>query len=147
MSPLPSARRPSSIVAALSRTGACVAALLCVPVVAAADDSAAIEDLRQQLRSLQQRVEQLEAGMQTQQAAVEAVQPLRPVAGGWRQAQNWRLLEKGQEGHVVEGFLGEPDNTRRVAKFEYWEYGDGLLRFYLGRLKSWELPAGLEHGG
>ncbi|MCB1772968.1 MAG: hypothetical protein KDI88_05090 [Gammaproteobacteria bacterium] len=110
--------------------------------VAAADPE--IEALKQQLLDLQQRVEKLEAGLATTDAAVEAVKPPEVVPGGWRKQANWRVLDKGMETHRVEEILGAADSTRRVGKFEYWEYGNGLLRFYLGRLKSWEIPDGID---
>jgi hypothetical protein len=48
------------------------------------------------------------------------------------------------EPYRVEEILGEAEAERRVKKFEYWSYGNGILRFYLGRLKSWEVPDGLD---
>jgi hypothetical protein len=130
--------RPVSIVSGL----VLAASLLVSAHVAAADPE--IEALRQQVLELQQRVEKLEAGLATTDAAVVAVQPPKVVPGGWRKQANWRVLDKGMEEHRVEEILGAPESTRRANKFEYWSYGNGLLRFYFGRLKSWEIPDGIE---
>lgn len=119
-----------------------VASLFVSMQVAAADPE--IEALKQQLLNLQQRVEKLEAGLASTDAAVDAVQPPKVVPGGWRKQANWRVLDKGMETHRVEEILGEAESTRKVNKFEYWSYGNGLLRFYFGRLKSWEIPDGID---
>lgn len=113
-----------------------------VPGAAVADLSAEVELLRQQMRDLQARVEQLEGRVQ-QGLPVNRALDVQPVEGGWRQAFNWSLLERGMEPSRVSQVLGEPARRRSVSKFDYWHYGeDGLLRFYLNRLKSWEVPAG-----
>ena len=102
-----------------------------------------IESLQQQVEELRARVERLEAGQSAAAARGMAV-ALDPVPGGWRREANWLLLAAGMEMHDVEAILGEPDVTRRVGKFRHWQYGeDGLLRFYFGRLKSWETASGL----
>lgn len=103
-------------------------------------NSAEIEVLRQQVRDLQARVEKLESGMQRAEAAAIVVGAVDPVPGGWRKEENWRLLTRGLPTTRVVEILGEPDDTRTIKKFEYWEYGDGLTRFYMGRLKSWDIP-------
>jgi len=95
-------------------------------------------------QDLQQRVEKLESDLASTDAAVVAVQPPKVVPGGWRKQANWRVLDKGMEKHRVEEILGPREGSRRVGKFEYWSYGNGLLRFYFGRLKSWEIPDGIE---
>jgi len=103
-----------------------------------------IEALKRQLLDLQQRVEKLESGLASTDAVVDAVQPPKVVPGGWRKQANWRALDKGMEKHRVEEILGPREGSRRVGKFEYWSYGNGVLRFYFGRLKSWEIPDGIE---
>lgn len=114
-----------------------------VPGSAAADLSAEVELLRQQLGELQARVEQLEGRVQ-QGLPVNRALEVQPVEGGWRQEFNWSLLDRGMQTSRVSEILGEPGRKRSVSKFDYWHYGDdGLLRFYLGRLKSWEVPAGV----
>lgn len=102
-----------------------------------------VEVLKRQMRALEQRVERLEAELAGTRDAVQAAVPAQPVAGGWRSAHNWQLLERGMESHDVQAILGEPSDTRRISKFEHWIYSDGLLRFYLGRLKSWEPASGI----
>jgi hypothetical protein len=113
------------------------------PGAIAADLSAEVELLRQQVRDLQTRVEQLEGRVQ-QGLPVNRALEVQPVEGGWRQEFNWSLLDRGMQTSRVSEILGEPERKRSVSKFDYWHYGDdGLLRFYLGRLKSWEVPAGI----
>ncbi len=113
-----------------------------------ASDRQLIESLQQEVRELRERVERLEAERQQPATAApppvaQPVPPAEPVPGGWRTASNWGLLKKGQTDEEVAGILGEPDNRRPVRKFELWEYGDGIVRFYLRRLKSWEIPQGI----
>ena len=130
--------------AAVSALGRCRAAplvlLLCgsAPVVAA--DAGDIEALRQQLVELQARVAALEARL----GDVAVVVAADPVPGGWHKAVNWSLLESGMEAHRVVEILGEPDSRKRVSKFEFWTYGDSKMSLYMGRLKKWEIPSGIE---
>jgi hypothetical protein len=125
--------------------GAASALFACwlVPGSAAADLSAEVELLRQQVRDLQARVEQIEGRVQ-QGLPVNRALEVQPVAGGWREEFNWSLLDSGMQTFRVSEILGEPERRRSVSKFDYWHYGeDGLLRFYMGRLKSWEVPGGI----
>jgi hypothetical protein len=110
-----------------------------------ASDRQLIESLQQEVRELRKRVERLEAERERPAPApvAQPAPPSEPVPGGWRTASNWGLLQKGQTDEEVAGILGEPDNRRSVRKFELWEYGDGIVRFYLRRLKSWEMPQGV----
>lgn len=121
-------------------------ALLCgclAPAAVGADLSSEVERLHQQVSDLQARVQQLEERMD-QGVPVNRALEVQPVEGGWRQAFNWSLLDGGMQTSRVSEILGEPDRRRSVSKFEFWHYGDeGLLRFYLGRLKSWEIPSGI----
>lgn len=102
--------------------------------------SAEIETLKQQVLDLQKRVERLEGEIE-QGVPVNPARVVEPEPGGWRTAGNWNLLAKGMPYYEVIRILGEPDSTKTVRKFEYWYYGDGKLRLYLRRLKSWEVPA------
>ena len=125
--------------------GAALALLSCLwlSTAVAADLSAEVEVLRQQVRDLQARVERLEGQVQ-QGLPVNRALEVQPVAGGWREQLNWSLLDRGMETSRVSEILGEPERKRSVSKFDYWHYGDdGLLRFYLNRLKSWEVPSGI----
>jgi hypothetical protein len=128
------------------RSALYVGFIIGVPLCATADPSAQqqeIESLRQQLHELQARVERLEGNM----AAGVPVNPalkVQPVPGGWRKAVNWSLLSKDLTDYEVLEILGEPMNRKTVKKFEFWEYGDGKASLYMRRLKSWELPSGLE---
>ena len=99
--------------------------------------------MRQQILDLQKRVERLE-GKVEQGPPPSAVQELQPVAGGWRKAHNWKMLAEGMTPYRVKEILGEPERQKTVNKFEFWYYGDGKLRIYLRRLKSWDVPGGLE---
>jgi hypothetical protein len=120
-----------------------VLAFVSLPLAAA--ESTELERLRDRVVELETRVERLEAGLADTDATLEANKPPEPVPGGWRKAANWRVLEKGMEGWRVREILGAPDRSRQVSKFEYYSYGDeGLVRFYLGRVKSWDLPRGLD---
>jgi hypothetical protein len=121
------------------------AAGLSLPVSAEPADSGELERLRDRVSDLEARIERLEAGLADADAAIEAARPPEVVPGGWRKSANWRVIEKGQEGWRVREILGEPGDTWRVSKFEYYAYGEGgLVRFYLGRVKSWEVPDGLD---
>ena len=116
---------------------------LLAPAAATADLSAEVELLRQQVSDLQARVEQLEGRVQ-QGLPVNRALEVQPLACGWREEFNWSLLDGGMHTSRVSEILGEPERTRSVSKFDYWHYGeDGLLRFYLDRLKSWEVPTGI----
>lgn len=109
------------------------------PASILAADDAAIEALRQEIEDLRQRVQRLEGKF----ASAEAAKPAhvaKPVEGGWRVERNWNLLVAGMERSGVVEILGEPENTRRVGKFDFWEYGKGEVKLYLGRLKSWRKP-------
>lgn len=109
---------------------------------AVASDSARLDALEARVQELEERLARFEAIGEARLAGKDV--PPEPVEGGWRKAYNWGLLERGMEDYDVEAVLGEPDRTKRISKFDHWLYGDGRLRFYLGRLKSWELPSGLE---
>ena len=116
-----------------------------------ASDSQLIESLQREVRELRERVERLEAERQrpapaTTPLVAQPVPPAEPVPGGGRIASNWGLLKPGQTDEEVAEILGEPDNRRTIRKFELWEYGDGIVRFYLRRLKSWEMPEGIAGG-
>ena len=113
---------------------------LCGSVSAVAADAGDIEALRQQVVELQSRVTALEARL----GDVAVVVAADPVPGGWHKAVNWSLLEGVMEAHRVEEILGEPDSRKRVSKFEFWTYGDSKMSLYMGRLKKWEIPSGIE---
>ena len=119
--------------------------LLYVPFALAADESQQdqIEALRQQLRDLQERVERLESEVE-QAVPVNMAPKVEPVAGGWRKEHNWKLLAEGMSDYEVKAILGEPDRQKTVKKFEFWYYGDGNLRVYMRRLKSWDIPSGID---
>lgn len=123
-----------------------VSLLLCtsapLPVQAHEDDTE-IELLRQQILDLQKRVERLEGEVE-QGVPSSAAQALQPLAGGWRKAHNWKVLAEGMTAYRVKEVLGEPERQKTVKNFEFWYYGDGKVRLYLRRLKSWDLPSGLD---
>ena len=106
---------------------------------AAPTQNSEIEVLKQQIRDLQTRVERLEGDF-ADGIAVNPARKVEPEPGGWRTASNWKLLAKGMPYNEVIRILGEPESTKSVKKFEHWRYGDGILRLYLRRLKSWENP-------
>jgi len=133
--------------AVFSRAGPALLLMLLTvaPLQVAADESPPnreIEVLKEQIRDLQARVERLE--QQTRQGAKADQATPVPVPGGWRKAANWRLLTKGMTDYQVKEILGEPDADKTVKKFEFWEYGDGRARLYLRRLKSWDIPTGID---
>lgn len=102
---------------------------------AQAAESAEIDALKRELTALRQRVEKLEQEL----SLGVPVNPARKVEakpGGAATADNWRLLAKGMEKYRVIEILGEPVDTKSVSKFEIWDYPQGSVRFYLGRLKS-----------
>ena len=114
-----------------------------LPAADAAPEGPTTEELQQQIRELQTRVDRLEATIQ-QGVPVNPAQTVQPIPGGWKKEANWNLLTKGMTTHEVTEILAEPQRRRSVNKFEFWEYGDGLARFYLRRLKSWEIPTGTD---
>ena len=129
--------------------GLSLAALLAVPTsVSAAGGTPAeleIEALQQQILELRERVERLEARM-AQGIPVNRAEEVEPVPGGWRKAFNWNLLVRGMTMEEVIEILGEPQDRRSANKYEFWEYGDGLVRMYLRRLRSWDIPGGIDTG-
>ncbi len=141
---MPNRETPSSLALRLLVLLPLLGAALHSQAAEPTSDRQLIESLQQEVRELRERVERLEA--ERQQAAPPVAQPVPPAGptpGGWRTSSNWGLLEKGQTDEEVAAILGEPDNRRTVKKFELWEYGDGIVRFYLRRLKSWEIPQGV----
>lgn len=131
------------------RSGCAVGLLLTASGAAASDGVGAdeqLEALRQQLQALQVRVDSLEARLdgEVNAAIAAAASGPQPVEGGWRKAHNWSILDKGMGTTEVATILGEPQRQKTVSKFEYWFYGDGKVRFYLDRLKSWETPGGID---
>ncbi|MFM1891386.1 MAG: hypothetical protein RLZ44_463 [Pseudomonadota bacterium] len=107
---------------------------------ASAADSQEIEALKQQVRDLQLRVSRLEANAD-HGAGLDSGSALQPFPGGWREPDNWKLLGKGMEDHKVLEILGEPDHRKTVGKHEFWSYGDGTVKIYLGRLSGIEPPS------
>lgn len=114
-------------------------ATVLAPAGALAADDAAIEALRKEIADLRERVQKLE-GEISEGVAVNPAKVVQPVEGGWRAEQNWSLLMKGMDRYQVAEILGEAEDTRRISKFDIWEYGKGQVKFYLGRLKSWQKP-------
>lgn len=110
--------------------------------VAQAEPAADIQVLQQQVKDLQARVSLLEKKMFRQQVGGEGAE-LTPKPGGWKVGYNWQLMRSGLDRHQVRERLGEPENSHAVGKFTIWEYGDGQVKFYLGRVSSFE-PATLK---
>ena len=120
--------------------------LLLVQPAFAADgpsEDSEIEALKRQVLDLQTRLEHLEHRIE-QGVPVNMALEVEPVAGGWRKEYNWRLLSEGMTDKRVREILGEPDRQKTVKKFEFWYYGDGKVRVYMRRLKSWEIPGGID---
>ena len=142
---MPNTQTPSSFALRLLVLLPLLGAVLQSQAAEPASDRQLIESLQQEVRELRERVERLEAERERPAPApvAQPAPPAEPVPGGWRTASNWGLLQKGQTDEEVAGILGEPDNRRSVRKFELWEYDDGIVRFYLRRLKSWEMPQGV----
>lgn len=109
------------------------------PVSGFAADEAAIEALRKEIADLRARVERLEGDVASG-VPVNPARVIQPAEGGWRTAGNWDLLAKGMGDDRVVEILGEAERVRAVGKYEFWHYGSGVVRFYLGRLKSWDRP-------
>lgn len=111
------------------------------PVSAAApDERQELEALKQQVRDLQLRVSRLEANAD-HAASFDSDSAVQPFPGGWREPDNWKLLGKGMEDHKVLQILGEPEQRKTVGKHQFWSYGDGTVKIYLGRLSSVEPPS------
>ena len=116
------------------------------PFAVAADEmqqAREIEVLKQQLKDLQLRVERLEKG-RDQEFSFSTEPEVAPIDGGWRKLHNWNLLKEGMTSYQVKAVLGEPERQKTVKKFEFWYYGDAKVSVYLGRLKGWEIPSGIE---
>jgi hypothetical protein len=110
--------------------------------MAQAQPASDIRVLQQQVQDLQARVAELEKKMFKQRVGGEGLAP-EPKPGGWKVAYNWQLMRGGLDRSEVRERLGEPDNTRSIGKSSIWEYGDGKVRFYLGRVKSF-VPANVK---
>ena len=117
----------------------CAVTVALAPTGSSAADDAALNALREEIADLRARVERLE-GELASGVAVNPARVVQPVAGGWQAPSNWDLLARGMEPGRVTEILGNPERVRVVQKFEFWHYGEGLARFYLGRLKSWDRP-------
>jgi hypothetical protein len=111
---------------------------------AAQADSLEIQALKQQIHELQLRVDRLEGKMH-EGMPVNLARKVEPKPGGWREPNNWRLLDKGMEEPRIIAILGEPQQRKTIKKFEYLTYGDGEARLYMGRLSSWDAPSALTH--
>ena len=112
-----------------------------MPVAVPADDAAQsrIEQLERKIDNLEARLLKLEQRWEKGVPMNRALK-IEPEPGGWRNAENWKLLGRGMPYDEVLRILGEPDSTKTIKKFEHWRYGDGKARLYLNRLKSWEVP-------
>jgi len=117
----------------------CGATIALAPAAASAADDAAINALRQEIADLRARVERLETDIKSG-VAINPARVIQPVEGGWRAPRNWDLLTAGMSPDGVTEILGEAERVRVVSKFEFWQYGKGQVKFYLGRLKSWDKP-------
>lgn len=117
----------------------CTAAVALAPAGSSAADEAALNALRGEIADLRARVERLE-GELASGVAVNPARVVQPVEGGWNAPSNWELLTRGMEPDRVTEILGEAERVRVVHKHEFWYYGNGVARFYLGRLKSWDRP-------
>lgn len=125
-----------------NRVAAALFLFVAAALPASADDAATaqrIDQLQQQVQQLEDRVQALEARL-AEGVPINRALKIEPQPGGWHSAANWGYLTKGMMGDEVVRFLGEPDRSKTVNKFEFWYYGDGKAAFYLGRLKSWEVP-------
>jgi len=120
-------------------TAALASMLFIAPMAAIAASDEAIEALRKEVADLKQRVEQLESDAELG-FAINPARVVEPKPGGWKNADNWKLLHKGMERDQVENILDAPDKAKTVKYFEYWYYGDSKLAIYKGRLKSFERP-------
>lgn len=108
-----------------------------LPATTQAAGTAEIDALKSELAALRQRVEKLEQEL----SLGVPVNPAREVEakpGGAKTPDNWQLLAKGMEKYRVTEILGEPAETKTISKFEIWEYPQGRVRFYLGRLKRYQ---------
>lgn len=109
------------------------------PVSGFAASDADIEALRKEIADLRARVERLEGDVASG-VAVNPARKVEPMAGGWKNDHNWQLVAKGMTKSQVEEILGAAEDSRRIGKFEIWEYGKGKVTLYMGRVKSWEQP-------
>lgn len=103
------------------------------------DMRAEIDALKQQLLSLEKRVDELERRPVSPASRSTGIQA-EPWPGGWRDQRNWSDLRTNMTRSEVLRWLGEPADVRKVNKFEYWYYGEGRVVLYLNRLDSWTAP-------
>lgn len=103
---------------------------------AAYADEATLRLLRQEIADLKTRVATLEQRFE-EGIPVNKAARVQPIAGGWREPHNWKLLESGMEKYQLEAVLDSPEDTRKINKFEIWTYPNGEVKLYLGRVKSW----------
>lgn len=120
-----------------------ITALCALPAWAADPAQQQIERLQAEISALEARVQKLEQRWDEGVPVNPAIK-IEPEPGGWRNAKNWKLLDDGMQYDEVLRILGEPDRTKSIKKFEHWIYGDGRVRLYLNRLKSWEKPSSLK---
>ena len=78
---------------ARGRLGMAVAIMMAGATVSAGSPQAQIDALNARVEALEARLAQVEAMAEARRKGAEE-QPT-PVAGGWRKAYNWGLLEKG----------------------------------------------------
>lgn len=118
------------------------ATALAVAAPSQADDmSQQIRQLQAEVAKLQQQVAKLEQAQAQYDKAPEQVIRKQPKPGGAQNAYNWGLLLKGMDTSQVRDRLGEPVSTRRISKFELWNYPNGgRVKFYLGRLDRFNPP-------
>lgn len=114
-------------------------ALILGPANTWAASDAQIEALQKEVADLRARVERLEGDVATG-VAVNPAHKVQPVDGGWHSDHNWALLSGGMEKSRVEEILGAAEDTRKIGKFDLWQYGQGVVKFYMGRVSSWRKP-------
>lgn len=133
-------RIPGTPVISVVRSQRLVAlASFCIATSAACASAPDIAGLQRQIDALNERVQHLEQEL-SMGVAINPARKVQPQPGGWRTPENWKLLAAGMEVAEVLRILGEPERTKTISKFEIWYYGDGLVRLYLNRLKSFEAP-------
>jgi hypothetical protein len=103
---------------------------------AIAQDNSRINQLEQEIQSINLRLMKLESAQ-----GVSTDAPKAPANNdGWKSLANWRSLATGMTPSDVRGILGEPSRVDggQIANWYYQNSGD--VTFMRGKLYSWREP-------
>jgi hypothetical protein len=92
-------------------------------------------------RQVSQSAEQPPKAVIPQSGSSQRVQKARQHVD-WHDKNNWRrFLHTGMTTTTVRQLFGDPERMAVVSDSEFWDYGDGQIQFFDGRLWSWSEPS------